>query len=157
MPPATTNTANEAAGTEGPDIAQAAEAAKTCSSPAAIWANQPDGGVVFVNAWHRRDAGNIDRLQGVVDALGTEADKFRCCFGGWVTDGPSGDGKLLLELEIDADGQVTAAAIDSARTDVDNVITRACVISVARAVRYPESPSGVATQVEYPFVMRLGP
>lgn len=138
-------------------LAAAIAAAKSCTAPTSKITNQPDGGVVFVNAWHRRDAGNIDRLQGIVGALAGHSDVFRCCFDVWAAEHPGHEGKLLLVMELEADGSVKSATVDSGRTDIDQAVTQACVVDVAKGLSYPESPSNDATLVEYPFVVQSGP
>ncbi len=139
----------------GDPLETAVAAAKSCDTPTSRWTNRPDGGVVFVNAWHRKDAGNIDRLEGVVGTLGAASDQFRCCFDAWASaQTPGANGKLMLTLELSKDGAVHAAAVDAKRTDIDDPVTRGCVTSVAKDLTFPKSPSDAETLVEFPFVVQ---
>lgn len=134
-------------------LAAAVAAARACHSPTTQIVNPPDGGVVFNNAMHRKDAGNIDRLQGVVDAVSANANSFRCCFDVWAAAHPATQGTLLLALELGADGAVKEARVDTQRSTVAEEVTVACVLEVAKATAYPPSPAGHDTLVEYPFVV----
>lgn len=146
--------APDAAPNEEQALAAAVATAKSCSAPTSTIINPPGGGVVFVNAWHRKDAGNIDRLQGIVGVLTGQSAIFRCCFDAWTAERPGRQGTLLLRMELEADGAVKSASIDANRTDIDQAVTRACVIEVAKGLTYPESPAKHATLVEYPFVVQ---
>lgn len=157
-PPAPRHTAapgSSSAATPAPadTVAAAVAAAKACDAPQSSIVNRPDGGVVFVNAWHRKDAGNIDRLEGVVRTIVEQNKTFRCCFDVWALASAGAKGTLLLQLELEPDGAVKEASVAEDRSDVANEITRACVIEVAKRLSYPPSPSGVATLVEFPFVV----
>ncbi len=140
----------------GEQLAAQVAAAKACAQPETRITNPPDGGVVFVNAWHRRDAGNIDRLQGVVDTLAEKSDVFRCCFDAWGREHPGSDGSLLLKIELAPDGTVETASVADDRSTIDHIVTRACVVDVAGSLSYPASPSNNATMVEFPFAVRAG-
>lgn len=134
-------------------VAVGVSAARACTAPTSRIANRPDGGLVFVNAWRRQDAGNIDRLQGVVEAISASDTAFRCCFDVWQREHPAEEGKLMLEMELTPEGKVDRAEIDAERSSVDDVVTRRCVVEVARSLTYPPSPSDRTTLVEYPFVI----
>ncbi len=134
-------------------LAEAVAAARNCDAPSSRIINQTDGGLVFINAWRRQDAGNIDRLQGVVSAIQGQSDTFRCCFDSWTSAHPNKQGKMMLNLELGAEGAVKSASIDDTRSDIDNAVARACVVAVAKDASYPASPSNSATLVEYPFVV----
>jgi hypothetical protein len=136
------------------ELAAKVAAARGCQSPTSRIVNSPPaGGVVFNNAMHRKDAGNLDRLQGVVDAVGAHANSFRCCFDVWAAQNPGVVGKLLLEIELAADGALSAARVNAERSTVAEAVTVACVLEVARSAAYPASPAGRATLVEVPFVV----
>ncbi len=126
-----------------------------CPSPSAQILNYPDGGVVFNNAMTSADAGFLDRTQGVLDAIAAKGQALRCCFEPWLAEAPHAEGRVLLVVALAPDGAVTSAEIQSARSDIENATTRACLVAVARAADYPPSPSHVATTVEYPI--RVGP
>jgi hypothetical protein len=129
-------------------------AARACTEPTSAITNIPDGGVVFVNAWRRQDAGNIDRLQAVVDVLTGNAEAFRCCFDVWTAEHADQGGKLMLEMTLNPDGSVEKAEVDTTRSTIDGTVTKACVLAVAKSLDYPESPSKRTTLVEYPFAVR---
>jgi hypothetical protein len=154
--PAPTAAAADAAAVDASDLGAAVAAAKSCADPRAAILNLPDGGVVFNNAMTAADAGHIDRMQGVLDALGGQIPTFRCCFEGWLRDHP-GDAKLLLRMTLAPDGSVVSTEFDDAQSTVSDPLTRACVQSVATDARYPASPTGNATTVEYPFVVAAEP
>jgi hypothetical protein len=138
--------ANDAAATDD-DVAKIA----ACNDPRAVVLNHPDGGTVFNNALTSADAGFIDRTQGVLDAIANRSQAFRCCFDPWLEQAPSGEGQLLLRVTLAPNGDVSAAEIDSARSDIRNATSVACVLAVARGIDYPPSPTKKETIVEYPF------
>ena len=134
-------------------LAAKVAAARTCTAPSAKILNEPDGGVVFVNAWHRKDAGNLDRLEGVVSAISGARDRFRCCFDAWTPASPGEQGHLMLTMELDPKGKVENASVDAKRSTVSDPITIGCVLEVSRTLTYPASPKDRSTLVEYPFVI----
>jgi hypothetical protein len=124
-----------------------------CSEPTAVLLNHPDGGTVFNNAMTSADAGFIDRTRGVLDAIASKKQSIRCCFDPWLRGAPAARGRVLVRLTLAPEGAVTGAEIDSARTDIDNGTTHACLVAVLRGIDYPASPTGKPTTVEYPFVV----
>jgi hypothetical protein len=61
--------------------------------------------------------------------------------------------RLMLKLTLGPEGAVEAAQIDPRRTSIDHAVTSSCVAQVAAAAKYPKSPRGTPTVVEYPFVV----
>jgi len=132
-------------------LAPGLAAAAQCDEPRTAIVHHGDGGVVFNNAMTSADAGFIDRTQATIDALVGESQRFRCCFDLWGRGRPGERGELMLLLELAPDGQLRAARVDDERTTVDHLEARACVLDVARGIRYPASPTGRVTWIEYPF------
>lgn len=158
-PPATSAPVPVPSATVSPEeqLQAAALAASRCEQPSASILNHPDGGVIFNNAMTSADAGFIDRSKGVIDALGTRADAFRCCFDRWVDKQPAGEARVMLRLHLAPGGAVERTEIDARRSNVDDAVTLACIELVAREGSYPESPTGNPTVVEYPFVVGSRP
>jgi hypothetical protein len=160
-PPASVAAPVRASGTPeagAPDRLAAARAAASCDQPLTAIVNHPDAGVVFNNAMTSADAGSIDRTRGVLDALAERAHQFRCCFDRWTRSHPDKEHEAMLVVTLDPGGVVEAAHIDATRSTVDDEATTACITLVARETRYPPSPTGKQTIVEYPFrVAAMGP
>jgi len=135
-----------------PIAAQALEASR-CATPSAQIRNHPDGGVVFNNAMTSVDAGSLDRSQAVLSTMAGQLTRFGCCFDSWLAAHPDAEGRLMLTLSLAIDGQVDAATVDRGRSSVDDPVTVSCVTQVAAATRFPPSPRGVPTLVDYPFVV----
>jgi hypothetical protein len=115
----------------------------------------PDGGVVFNNAMTSADAGLADRTQGVLDALGAQADRFRCCFNPWASDTPGGRAELLLVVDLEPDGRVREATVDADRSTISRADTIRCVLDVARQTSFPASPAGRPTLAEVPLLVAV--
>jgi hypothetical protein len=111
----------------------------------------PDGGVVFNNALTAADAGYVDRTSGILEALGKQAGRFRCCFDPWSRETPGAHGELLLLLELAPDGVVKDASTEAARSTISRPDAVRCVLDVARHTAFPPSPVGKPTLVEYPL------
>jgi hypothetical protein len=127
-------------------------ALQSCSEPLITIVNTPDGGVVFNNAMTSADAGFIDRTGGIIDALVEQSDRIRCCLTPWAAQQSNAEGTLMLLLELDAAGQVLRADTDVERSTITDGLAVRCVLDAARQVRFPESPTGSPTKVEFPFV-----
>jgi hypothetical protein len=141
----------DAAGSQADTTAAAARAAQQCDDPIAAIVNHPDGGVIFNNAMTSADAGSLDRGQGIIDALTARAEIFCCCFDAWLRAHPDREAKLLLQVTLDAAGQVANVGVDPSRSTITDEVAVACAITVATETRYPASPSGRETILEYPF------
>lgn len=149
--------AGHGGGPDAPDGGAATElsalrALQQCSTPRTAIVNHPDGGVVFNNAMTSADAGFIDRTQGVIDAIGAQSDKIRCCLDAWTAAHAGTEGRLLLRIELDPDGQVRSAEVDAQRSTIADGKAVPCVVDVVRQASYPSSPTGSVTIVEYPIV-----
>jgi len=149
--PATGGTNADAGSSPQERLAADAKAARSCEAPLANITSHPDGGTIFNNALTSADAGSTDRARGVIDVLGAQAQQFRCCFNALVTSKPAEEAKLMLQVTLSPDGSVADAVVDPKRSNVDDALTIACVVGVARDASYPESPVGKVTLVEYPF------
>jgi hypothetical protein len=111
----------------------------------------PDGGVVFNNAMTSADAGYLDRTQGVLEALGAQADLLRCCFDPWSRDTPGGRGQLLVVLDLEPDGRLRNASVEAERSTISRPDAVRCVLDVMRRAAFPASPTGKPTLVEFPL------
>jgi hypothetical protein len=141
----------DARGPRSDVTAAAARAAQRCDDPIATMVNHPDGGVIFNNAMTSADAGSLDRGQGIIDALTSKTEVFRCCFDAWLRAHPDREAKLLLQVALKPSGQVTKVGVDPSRSTITDDVAVTCVITVATEIRYPASPSGRETILEYPF------
>lgn len=133
------------------DLASAIEKARRCEAPRSAIRNHPDGGTVFNNAMFSEDAGSIDRMQDVIEAIAGRADAFRCCFDHWLSANEAGELRVMLQVAIDPNGTVESASLDPARSSGGDAILSGCLAAVARDIAFPPSPSGSPTLVEYPF------
>ena len=111
----------------------------------------PDGGVVFNNAMTSADAGYLDRTQGVLEALGAQADRLRCCFDPWSRDTPGGRGQVLVVLDLEPDGRLRHASVEAERSTISRPDAVRCVLDVVRRAAFPASPTGKPTLVEFPL------
>ncbi len=141
----------EATDSQTDTSAAAARAAQQCDNPIAAIINQPDGGVIFNNAMTSADAGSLDRGHEIINALTARAQRFRCCFDPWLRAHPDREAKLLVQVTLDAAGRVTDVSVDPSRSTITDDVAVSCVITVATETRYPASPSGRETILEYPF------
>lgn len=135
----------------------ALRAMQQCSSPRVSILNIPDGGVVFNNAMTSADAGFIDRTQGIIDVLVGLSSEVRCCLEPWAEQHPTGEGSLVLILDLDPAGNVERVDIDAQRSNITEISSIRCVLDVARRGHYPESPTGSPTKVEYPLEVAVDP
>ncbi len=132
--------------------ARAKQAAQGCPQPSSAITNHPDGGVVFNNAMTSADAGFIDRMQKVVEALADRGDRFRCCFDLWQPPRtPNEPMRIMLVVVLEPNGDVRTATVDESHTTVRDEDMFWCIAEVARTTTYPASPTGKPTIVEYPF------
>lgn len=74
------------------------------------------------------------------------------CYEKALRTNPELEGRLVLELRISAEGEVTAAAIVD--DDPDDPELRECVKAVARKWKFPAVPGGSAVVIRYPFVFK---
>ncbi|MCA9618807.1 MAG: hypothetical protein KC731_07295 [Myxococcales bacterium] len=133
------------------ELALAIERAKSCTEPRAAITNRPEGGTIYNNAMTSADAGSIDRGQLILEAVEAESKAFRCCFDSWLSQHPNEALTMLLVLELESDGTLGEARVAADRSNVDDPVVTGCVTAVAREAKYPASPSGSPTVVEYPF------
>lgn len=126
-------------------------ALQQCAAPRVSIVNVPDGGVVFNNAMTSADAGFIDRTQGVIDVLVGLSREVRCCLGPWAEQHHAGRGTLMLLLELDPGGSATKVDVDAERSTITEALAIRCVLDAVRRGRYPQSPTGSPTRVEYPI------
>ena len=134
-------------GEQAPD---APAAPSECRDPVAQLV-LPDGGVVFNNALTAADAGYVDRTSGILEALGKQSSRLRCCFDPWSRETPGAHGELLLLLDLAPDGSVKDASTEAARSTISRQDAVRCVLDVARHTPFPPSPVGKPTLVEYPL------
>ena len=83
-------------------------------------------------------------------------NQVRYCYERQLPSSPGLRGKVVLKLVIDeTSGEVTRAAISS--STLGNAEAEACIARVARAWRFPETPSGGGVVVvSYPFLLVPG-
>jgi len=129
---------------------------RQCDDPRVDILNHPDGGVVFNNAMTSADAGFIDRTEPSIQALAAKAAEFRCCLAKWVST-HEGEQRLMLRVHLAADGRVSESRVDASRSDVDDSATLRCLELAAREARFPASPAGKDTWLEYPLRVRATP
>jgi hypothetical protein len=165
--PANLEALSDSAGAGGPastavlaSLAGSATAIDTppseCSSPRA-WLRLPkDDGAVFDNAMTEAESKRKDRTRGVLAALRSQERALRCCFDPWVDGAGAPEGRALLRFTLEADGTVREAGFERARSDIQSPGVAACVAGVVRATRFPVSPSGRDTTIEYPLRVRRG-
>ncbi|MBI3205520.1 MAG: AgmX/PglI C-terminal domain-containing protein [Myxococcales bacterium] len=109
----------------------------------------------------RREGGRIRLLPvGVSGTLPVEVvtrvvraryGQFRACYNRRLGENPLLQGRVTLELAIDAEGKVTRAA--DAGSDLPDPVTVSCFVAAARRLTFPK-PDGAA-KATVPFVLEL--
>jgi hypothetical protein len=141
----------------GHDLAMAVAEARRCDTPRATIRNHPNGGAVFNNAMTGEDAGSIDRMAGVVQALAGRVDAFRCCFDHWLAAHQASEVQIMLQVALDPNGAVESAAVDPSRSSGGDEVLGGCLAAIASETTFPPSPRGTPTLVEYPFDVAAAP
>jgi len=129
-------------------------ASARCEHSTAAVAALPADGVIFNNAMTSADAGALDRGAATLRAIDDARGAIACCLDGWARSHPGGQGALMLVIDLAANGQVQHVTVDQARSNVGDEQASTCAAGVVRALRYPTSPRGVSTTVEYPVRVR---
>lgn len=160
-PPATTAAPPTAPAEPAPDadtrLADAIDAARRCEAPRSTIRNHPEGGRIFNNAMTGEEAGSLDRLEAIVEALAGRADAFRCCFDHWMAAQEASEVHVLLQVALDPNGAVESVTVDPARSSGGDEILTGCLAAVATETTFPPSPRGTPTLVEYPFDVAAAP
>lgn len=135
--------------TAAPEAPGSAAPTATPTPPRSDITNEPpDGGVVLNNAMTSGDAGSSDRLQPIIDVIKANRDGFRRCFDQRADKGPGKEGRVTMIVELAPDGSVKNVEARSAFNAPD---VETCMVSYAKSLSYPRSPSGKLTKFTYPF------
>ncbi|MBM4356579.1 MAG: hypothetical protein FJ096_00555 [Deltaproteobacteria bacterium] len=137
-----------------PSTVRAASA--ECSAPRAALRLPSHDGTIFDNAMTEAESSRRDRARGVLAALRGVEHAMRCCFEPWVEASSDAESRALLRLALASDGQVRAVDFDASRGDLRDPAVISCLDGVLRTARFPRSPSGRETIVEYPIRARRG-
>ncbi len=122
-----------------------------CVEPSVDVRLPEDQGGIFDNALTTAESGHRDRTRPILDAIRNQKAAFRCCFAPWAASAPIAEARVLLRIELDAAGHVSAVGSEPQRTTVQHPTTLACLEKAIERVRFPPSPGGRVTVVEYPL------
>lgn len=153
VPSATALPASPSVEPEDPELVvqRAANAARQCATPKSTITSFPAEGKVFNNALTRKDAGNVDRMQGILDAVFAASKELACCLDAGWTEGETSSVVVMTTWTVSAEGQTSSFAIDHERSDLDHPVMARCLANAVNDLEFPESPSGKTTSVELPL------
>lgn len=128
------------------------ETVADCQELLAEMTNEPpDGGVVMNNAMTASDAGASDRLQPMVELMKANRDGFRCCFDLWARKNRGAEGRVTFVFDLNPDGMLREARVDRPQSTIHVDAIDACMVDLAKSLRYPKSPSGKDTKYTHRF------
>jgi hypothetical protein len=84
----------------------------------------------------------------------THLDELSDCFAPALARSPSTRGRVAIDFEIDASGEVTSSRVVYARLDPPDPTVGPCMADVVLAWRFPLAPGSRGAKVRYPFVLR---
>lgn len=113
--------------------------------------NEPDGGTCMNNAMTTADAGSTDRCEGMADAVKAQRNGFRCCYDLYSRTNKNQGAHIVLHVDLLADGTLKAAALNKERSSISPPEIEACMVGIAKGLRFPKSPRGRETGFNYPF------
>ena len=97
--------------------------------------------------------GRLD-ASSIRDVVRSHVRELADCATGELERGRADDGRVVLELDIGADGRVASANVTD--ESVGNETVRSCLERVARSMTFP-APSGGHVRVRYPITLGLSP
>lgn len=106
-------------------------------------AASPDGGV--------RGVLNASAIQ---DVVREHRDELGFCFAWQLHSNPDLEGRITMEFEIGADGQVTEARVADDALGDETVLR--CFVNVTRRMEFPAPEGGGTVTVRYPFQLSPG-
>lgn len=91
---------------------------------------------------------SLNDIKSVVTA---RRDEARACYDKGLAAHPGIEGNLDIKWTIDPQGNVTDAALDSAKSQILEPSVASCVIDIIKKLKFAASPKGFETRAHYPF------
>jgi hypothetical protein len=96
------------------------------------------------------DAGS-DRFQPMIDVIKANRDGFRRCFDLWGKTHRGESATMYMVFYLKPDGKLESVQVDPSKGNLHAADVETCMVSFAKTLTYPKSPSGKDTHFTYPF------
>jgi TonB family protein len=87
----------------------------------------------------------------IADIVKKHRQPVRDCYEAAAKKHPGLQGNLVIHFEIDPEGKVTSAKLNEQRSKIKEPELVECAVKVIKGLKFPASPKGMITEVNYPY------
>jgi TonB family protein len=87
-------------------------------------------------------------------AISAHIHEIRSCYSGLLKELKGAEGKIVIEFEVNDQGQLTKSEIVAKKTTLKNEVLNECIQSKFKTWVFPKAPEKQILAVTYPFVFK---
>lgn len=97
---------------------------------------------------------SVDR-EAVRREVKTHLAEVKTCYDDAIKkDSKLGEGKIVIQFEVDETGKITSAKANEQKSTLKNSDVEQCLVKKFKSWTFPASPKGTIVAVSYPFVFK---